>query len=171
MGFTPLEGLVMGTRSGDVDPGLLLYLQRHAGLGVEALDRLLQDDSGLRGLTGRTGDYAELEQLASTGDTQAAFALNVFAYRVRQYLGAYWATLGGVDLVIFAGGIGENSADARERILAPLAAVGWQLDPAANAAGAPEGPISPPGARPSIWVIPTRETLQIARHVRALVTA
>jgi acetate kinase len=96
-------------------------------------------------------------------------ALEVFAYRVRKYLGAYWAALGGVDLVIFAGGIGENSADARRRVLAPLADVGWRINPAANAAGPPERPISPPGARPLIWVIPTRETLQIARHVRAFV--
>ena len=84
-------------------------------------------------------------------------------------MGAYWATLGGVDVVVFAGGIGEHSADARERILAPLADVGWHLDPAANAAGAPERQISAPGARPAIWVIPTRETLPIARHVWALV--
>ena len=171
MGFTPLEGLVMATRGGDLDPGLLLYLQRHAGLTVDALDRLLEHDSGLRGLGGHTGDYAELEQLARSGDQQASFALDVFAYRVRKYLGAFWATLGGVDLVVFAGGIGEHSADARERIIAPLAEVGWQIDPAANATGAPERPISPLGAQPALWVIPTRETLLIARQVRALVGA
>jgi acetate kinase len=168
MGFTPLEGLVMGTRGGDLDPGLLLYLERHAGLGPDALDRLLERESGLRGLGGRSGDYAELERLAGGGDARAALALDVFAYRARKYLGAYWAALGGVDLVVFAGGIGENSAGAREGILAPLTGVGWRIDPAANADGPPERPISPPGARPAIWVIPTRETLQIARHVRVL---
>jgi acetate kinase len=169
MGFTPLEGLVMGTRCGDLDPGLLLYLERQAGLTGDALDQVLQHESGLRGLSGRTDDYAELERLARDGDTRASFALENFSYRVRKYLGAYWAALGGVDLVVFAGGIGENSAGARERILAPLATVGWQLDLATNAAGPPERAVSPPGAQPGIWVIPTRETLQIARHVRTLV--
>jgi acetate kinase len=166
MGFTPLEGLVMATRSGDVDPGLLFYLQRHAGLDAPALERLLERESGLKGLGGRSGDYAELEELAGQGDAPAALALEVFAYRVRKYLGAYWAALGGVDVVVFSGGIGENSAAARARILGPLAAVGWTLDPTANAAGHGERPIGIPGVAPALWVVPTREAAEIARQVR-----
>ena len=132
MGFTPLEGLVMGTRSGDLDPALPLFLQRHAGLDADGVERLLERESGLRGLGGRSGDYAELERLAAEGDARADLALEVFAYRVRKYLGAYWAALGGVDLVVFTGGIGERSADARRRILGPMAGLGWRLDPDAQ---------------------------------------
>jgi acetate kinase len=168
MGFTPLEGLVMATRSGDLDPGVLLYLLRHAGLDADALEGLLERESGLRGLSGRTGDYATLATRAGEGDARAALALEVFAYRVRKYLGAYWAALGGADAVVFAGGIGENSASARAGILAPMAGLGWRLDAAANEAGPAERRVSPPGASPELWVIPTRETLAIAREVKSL---
>ncbi len=167
MGFTPLEGLVMATRPGDLDPGVLVYLQRHAGLDADALDRLLERESGLRGLSGQTGDYAALEARALEGDTRAALALEVFAYRVRKYLGACWAALGGADAVVFAGGIGENSAAARAAILTPMAGLGWCLDAEANQAGPTERRISPPGTRPQFWVIATRETLTIAREVKA----
>ena len=169
MGFTPLEGLIMGTRAGDLDPAILLFLQRHAGLDADGLERLLERESGLRGLGGRSGDYAELERLAAGGDEAAELALELFAYRVRKYVGAYWAALGGVDLVVFTGGIGERSADARRRIVGPMAAVGWRLDPASNEGGPEERAVSPPGQRPAIWLIPTREALQIAREVRGLV--
>jgi acetate kinase len=167
MGFTPLEGLVMATRSGDVDPGLLLYLQRHLGLDAAALEHLLERESGLRGLGGGSGDFVELERAAGEGDAAASLALDVFAYRVRKYLGAYWAVLGGVDVVAFTGGIGEHSAAARARILDPMAGLGWRLDPAANEAGAPERQVG--SARPAIWVVPAQEAAQIGRHVRALV--
>ncbi|HEY3110559.1 MAG TPA: acetate/propionate family kinase [Chloroflexota bacterium] len=169
MGFTPLEGLVMGTRSGDLDPALPLFLERHAGLDAGAVERLLEHEAGLRGLGGRSGDYAELEALAAAGDGPAELALALFAYRARKYIGAYWAALGGVDLLVFTGGIGEHSAGARRRILAPLEAVGWRLDPARNADGPAERRLSPDRARPEIWVIPTREALQIAREARALI--
>jgi acetate kinase len=172
MGFTPLEGLVMATRSGDVDPGLLLHLLRHPEPGAPggaALERVLEHESGLRGLAGRSGDYAELEPAAAAGDAAANLALEVFAYRVRKYLGAYWAVLGGVDVVAFTGGIGEHGAAARARILAPLAGVGWRLDVAANAAGPPERAVG--RGRPAIWVIPAREAAQVSRHVRALLGA
>jgi acetate kinase len=169
MGFTPLAGLVMGTRSGDLDPALPLFLQRHADLDADAVERLLERESGLRGLGGRSGDYAELERLAAAGDPRADLAVEVFADRVRKYLGAYWAVLGGVDLVVFTGGIGERSPDARRRILAPMAELGWRLDPERNAAGPDERAAGPDGQRPAIWVIPTREELQIAREVRATI--
>jgi acetate kinase len=169
MGFTPLEGLVMQTRAGDLDPGLALFLQRHIDLDSDELDRLLERGSGLRGLSGKTGDYAELEAHARMGDARAAFTLEVFAYRIRKYLGAYVAVLGGVDVLVFAGGIGEHSAGARSAIVGPLgASFGWRLDSAANEDGPGERQVSPPGAAPGIWVIPTRETLTIAREARAL---
>ncbi|TAK20449.1 MAG: acetate/propionate family kinase [Chloroflexota bacterium] len=168
MGFTPLEGLVMATRVGTVDPGIGPFLERHAGLDADGVERLFERESGLRGLSGRSGDYAELESLAAAGDRDANFAIDVFAYRARAYLGAYWAALGGVDLIVFSGGIGENSADARARILGPLDAVGWRLDPTANASGPPERRINPNGATPAVWVIPTRESAEIAREVRLL---
>jgi acetate kinase len=166
MGFTPLEGLVMATRSGDLDPAIPLYLERHAGLTRAEVEHLLEHESGLRGLSDRSGDYVELESAAANGDSLADLALRVFAYRVRKYLGSYWAALGGVDVVVFTGGIGEHSADARARIMGPLAGVGWRLDPDRNAAGPAERAIAPDEQHPAIWVIPTRETLQIAREVR-----
>lgn len=170
MGFTPLEGLIMATRAGDLDASVPLYLQRHGAMDAEAVAAVLERESGLRGLSHVSGDYAELARLADAGDRDARFALDAFAYRVRKYLGAYWAALGGLDLIIFAGGIGEHAAGARAAIIAPLAAVGWRLDPTANAAGPAERPISPAGAHPRIWIIPTREELTIARAVRRTLT-
>ena len=171
MGFTPLEGLVMGTRSGDVDPSLTFFLQRQAGYSVDEVEQILDHQSGLLGLSGTTADYGKLTEQAEHGSETAQLALDVFAYRVRKYLGAYWAALGGLDLIVFSGGIGENAPAARTRIIEPLAEVGWRIDPAANSSGAAERCISPPDAHPSIWVIPTRETLTIARDMRDLITS
>lgn len=168
MGFTPLEGLPMQTRSGSVDPALVFFLQREAGLSVDEVEHLLLRESGMRALSGHSGDYLELDQLAERGDARARLARQIFADRVRHYVGAYWAELGGVDLLVFSGGIGEHAASARAAVLAPLAAVGWQMDPAGNADGPAERPISPPGSRPAIWVIPTHEAAEIARQVHQL---
>ena len=115
MGLTPLEGLVMGTRSGDTDPGLLIYLLRHQKVTPDALDDLLNHRSGLQGLSGRSADVRVLEAAALGGDAQAELALAVFAYRVRKYIGAYAATLGGIDAIAFTGGIGQHSASVRAR--------------------------------------------------------
>ena len=171
MGLTPLEGLVMATRAGNLDPGLVLFLERHTGLGPDALDHVLERESGLLGLSGISGDYAELEARARAGEARAQLALEIFAYRARGYLGAYTAVLGGVDLVVFSGGIGEHSAGARAAIVEPLAALGWRLDRDRNAAGEPERMVSPPGAAPGIWVIPTREELAIARDAWEVIGA
>ena len=115
MGLTPLEGLVMGTRSGDVDPGLLLYLLRTQPMTPDQLDDLLNHQSGLKGLAGES-DVRDLEQAADAGDARAALALDIFAYRVRKYIGAYAAALGGLDALAFTGGIGEHSPPMRARI-------------------------------------------------------
>ena len=168
MGLTPLEGLVMGSHSGDTDPGLLLYLMRTQGMTAEQLDDLLNHDSGLKGLAGKS-DVRDLEQAARTGDVRAELALEIFAYRVRKYLGAYAAALGGLDAVAFTGGIGEHSADIRGRICRGLDFLGLWLDDDRNmAVGKDAAPISTVGSPTAAWVIPTDEERQIAREVAAL---
>ena len=168
MGMTPLEGLLMGTRSGDVDPGLLLYLQRSQGMTAEKLDDLLNHDSGLKGVGGQS-DVRKLEQAAQSGDTNAEMALEMFAYRAAKYIGAYAAALEGVDAVAFTGGIGQHSADMRARICRRLGFLGIQLDAAVNTSAGPgETEISPTDAPVSVWMIPTDEERQIAREAFAL---
>ncbi|GAA1946570.1 acetate kinase [Nocardioides panacihumi] len=167
MGLTPLEGLVMGTRAGDVDPGVLMHLLR-AGLSVEELDDLLQHRSGLQGLAGRH-DMRDLLAAIADGDDAARLALDVYAHRLRKYVGAYLAVLGGADQLIFTGGVGEHAAAVRAAAVAGLSALGLTLDAAANEL-ATDGPreISPPGAAVQLLVVPTDEELEIARQVTAL---
>lgn len=167
MGMTPLEGLVMGTRSGDVDPGLLLYLLRAGAMTPDALDDVLNHDSGLKGLSGSSGDVRDLDAAAAAGDAPAALALDVFAYRVRKYIGAYAAALGGLDALAFTGGIGEHSAPMRERICRNLGFLGITLDPYANVAS-PSGEVSIGVGPTPVWVLPTDEERQIARETFAL---
>ena len=165
MGFTPLEGLVMGTRSGDVDPGLILYLIRTAGMTASEVDSLLNHESGLRGLSGLSADIRDLEQAALDGNEHAELALEIFAYRARKYIGAYAAALAGLDAVAFAGGIGEHSASMRSRICQGLEFLGLRLEEARNktANGRAAMRISPESSPVQIWVIPTDEEQQIAR--------
>lgn len=167
MGLTPLEGLVMGTRSGDVDPGLLLYLEREHSMTAEQLDDLLNKQSGLLGISGLSSDLRDLEKAAAAGNGAAELALSVFAYRVRKYIGAYAAVLGGVDAVAFTGGIGERSPDMRGRICAGLEFLGLSLDAEANGSADGKSAIKISGAGNSVsaWVIPTDEERQIVREV------
>lgn len=169
MGMTPLEGLVMGTRAGDVDPGLLLYLLRTQNRTVEQLDDLLNTQSGLKGVSGLSADVRDLEK-AADGNAAAELALALFAYRVRKYIGAYAAALGGLDAVAFTGGIGERSASMRARICAGLEFFGLHLDADANekADGKDAAQVSPAGSAVSVWVIPTDEERQIAREVAGM---
>ena len=161
MGFTPMEGLVMGTRAGDLDPGVLLYLMRK-GRSEADLDELLNHNCGLLGVSGRSGDARELENAARAGDADAEFALEMFAYRVAKYIGAYSAVLGGVDAVTFTAGIGEHSAFLRSRICHRLGFLGVEVDEELNRAARTDercisrGPVN-------VWVIPTNEELEIAR--------
>lgn len=172
MGMTPLEGLVMGTRSGDVDPGLLLYLLRCGEMTPEAMDDLLNHRSGLLGLSGRSGDVRELEQAAHTGDGNAEQALEAFAYRVCKYIGAYAAVLNGVDAVAFTGGIGERSPSMRDRICRRLAYLGLSLDAARNdGARGEQVRIHADAATVQAWVILTDEERQIARETQGLLNA
>lgn len=159
MGLTPLEGLIMGTRSGDIDPGLVLHLLREEAMTVDEIDRLLNHQSGLLGV-GRHGDLRNLE---AAGDSRAELAMEMFAYRVRKYIGAYAATLQGLDAVAFTGGIGEHSSTMRARILRPLAWMGIQLDPLANAVTeSGERCITTPESPIKVWIIPTDEEGLIA---------
>jgi acetate kinase len=169
MGFTPLEGLVMGTRCGDLDPGLLLYLIIAGGESPDRLEEILNRKSGLLALSGRSVDVRDLEAAAGQGDADSELALASFAYRVRKYIGAYAAALGGVDALAFAGGIGEHSASVRARICAGLGFLGLEIDAAANVAASGKRPeaIGAP-QRERVWIVPTDEELQIARETMTL---
>ncbi|PPF82251.1 acetate kinase [Subtercola sp. Z020] len=164
MGLTPLEGLVMGTRSGDLDPAVLIHLHRKAGLGFDELDTLLNRRSGLVGLSGR-GDMRDVVEAAESGDDAAALALEVYLHRLKHYVGSYIAVLGGVDAIVFTAGVGENSVAVRGRALAGLERLGIRIDPERNAS--PErGPrvISTDDSAVAVLVIPTNEELEIARQ-------
>jgi len=169
MGLTPLQGLVMGTRSGDLDPAVLTHLHRVAGLDFEELDNLLNKKSGLLGLTG-SGDMRDVQQAAADGDEAALAALAVWRHRIRHYLGAYIAQLGGVDAVVFTAGVGENNALLRRRSIAGLEFLGIRVDDDRNELHSrAERRISPDGAPVEVLVIPTNEELEIARQTLALV--
>jgi acetate kinase len=169
MGLTPLEGLVMGTRSGDVDPALVLHLRRTAGLEADEIDRLLNGASGLLGLAGAS-DMREVHRRIAAGDAAAALALDVYCYRIRKYVGAYLAALGRADAVVFTAGVGENDAEVRARSLAGLDGLGIAVDPERNAA-ASRAPrvVSPDGGPVAVLVVPTDEELEMATQAAALV--
>ena len=172
MGFTPLEGLVMGTRSGDLDPAILDFVSAREGMTSGDVDTMLNEQSGLLGLSGLTSNMRELlEKEAECDDHRARLAIDVFCYRVKKYLGAYLAAINGADAIVFAGGIGENSPSIRERICTGLNWLGISIDAARNAALAGgEGRIDRDGSRVKIWVIPTDEELLIARDTVRVVT-
>ena len=172
MGFTPLEGLVMGTRSGDVDPAVLDFVAQKEGLSLHDVELLLNKQSGLLGISGLTNDMRELLAEADEhDDRRARLAIEIFCYRVRKYVGSYVAALGGADAICFAGGVGENAAVVRAKVCEDLEWMGVKLDPALNAAtvGGREGRVSVDGSRPEVWVIPTDEELLIARDTYRVV--
>ncbi|GAA5021663.1 acetate kinase [Terrabacter aeriphilus] len=169
MGLTPLEGLVMGTRSGDVDPGLHAYLAREAGLSLDEIDTVLNKRSGLLGLSG-VNDFRELEQRLAAGDTDARLAFDVAVHRLKHYVGAYLAVLGGIDALVFTAGVGENSVSLRAAVTEGLEELGITVDRARNAARSTAARvISPDGARVVVAVVPTNEELAIARQTAQLV--
>ncbi len=171
MGMTPLEGLVMGTRSGDVDPAIPMLLGELTERTREDVNRMLNSESGLLGMCGAR-DMREVHALAAEGDEDAQLALEVFCYRAKKYLGAYFAVLGRVDAVVFTAGIGENDPDVRARICDGLERLGIEVDPLANAAdGAAERLVSPAGSEVPVFVIPTDEEREIARAALACIAA
>jgi acetate kinase len=163
MGFTPLEGLLMGTRCGAIDPGVLLYLMDHHGMEERAIEELLYQRSGLLGVSGISGD---VRTLLASPDARAAEAIDLFVYRIGRELGSLAAALGGLDALVFTGGIGENAAKIRARVCRDAAWLGLELDIAANDAGGPRA--SREGSRVAAWVIPTNEELMIARHTQSV---
>jgi acetate kinase len=163
MGFTAVEGLPMGTRSGSLDPGALLFMFDELGMGVRDVERLLYEESGLLGMSGISSDMRDL--LASE-DPAARLAVDVFIYRIRRELGSLVAALGGLDAIVFTAGIGEHQAEVRRRICDDAGWLGIELDPTANACG--DRRISAADSRSSAWVVPTDEELVIARHVVAV---
>ncbi len=171
MGFTPLAGLVMATRSGDVDPGALLWLQQEAGLDAAAVEDQLWHRSGLAGLSGRSGDLRAVLAGIDEGDERCRLALDVYVHRLRSAIAGMVAALGQLDVVVFTGGVGERSALVRAEAVAGLAFLGLELDRRANEAVGPEldGDLSGPGATVSTVVVHAREDVEIARQVRSVV--
>lgn len=168
MGLTPAGGFMMGTRTGDLDPGVLLYLMREKGYDAERLDRLVNKESGLLGVSGASADMKTLLE-GRERDEAAALAVAMFCYQARKQVGAFAAALGGLDTLVFTGGIGERAAPVRAEICDGLDHLGVRLDPARNAADA--DPLSAPGGGCAVRVVPTREDLVIARHSRAVLFA
>jgi acetate kinase len=168
MGLTPLEGLVMGTRCGDIDPALHAHLHRQLGWSLEDIDRALNRESGLRGLVGHN-DVRELVRLRNDGDPRARLAFDVYCHRIRKYVGAYYAVLGRVDAIVFTGGVGENSPDVRRAALAGLDRLGIVIDDERNDATAGSARfVSPDDGMVPVVVVPTNEEWEIARQTMAM---
>jgi acetate kinase len=168
MGFSPLEGLMMATRSGDVDPGLITFLQRQEGLTAAQLDRMLNEQSGLLGVSGGSADMRELLE---SQDELARLAVEIYCYRVRKYLGAYLAVLGGADAIIFGGGVGENLPTVRARILSGMEWCGIEIDPEKNQHSKEPMCISTADRGIEVWVIPVDEAELLAREALAVMRA
>ncbi|MER7840497.1 acetate kinase [Streptomyces sp. NPDC096040] len=169
MGLTPLEGLVMGTRSGDLDPAVIFHLARVGGMSMDEIDTLLNKRSGLFGLCG-DNDMREIRRRIDEGDEQAKLAFDIYIHRLKKYIGAYYAVLGRVDAVAFTAGVGENAAPVREAAVAGLEGLGLAVEPGLNAVRAAEPRlISPADARVAVAVVPTDEELEIATQTYALV--
>jgi len=169
MGLTPLEGLVMGTRSGDVDPALPFFLSRHMGMSFEDIDRLLNEDSGLKGLCG-TNDMREVIEKQDAGDRKAAVAIELYCYRIKKYIGAYFAALGSLDALIFTAGVGENSPLIRELCCDNMSGMGICIDPAKNYRYSNKiRYISGKESAVSVLVVPTDEELKIALETKRVI--
>ncbi len=170
MGFSPSEGLMMASRSGDVDPGLIVHLLRTRGYSADELDRMINERAGLVGVCGHSA-MPEVLRLAETQDAHAMLALDLYCHRVRKVIGAFAAVLGGLDAVVFGGGVGENAAEVRKRIVEPFSWLGLDLDEAKNAANAADEPITRTNSQASAWVIAVDESAEMARIARTLLQA
>ena len=163
MGFTAVEGLPMGTRTGSLDPGVILYLMDQRGMDARAIEKLIYNQSGLLGVSGISSD---MRTLLASDDPRAKLAIDLYVYRIRRELGSLAAATGGLDAIVFTAGVGENAAPIRARVCGDAEWLGVELDAKSNAAGGPR--ISTTASKTSAWVIPTNEELMIARHVRAM---
>jgi len=169
MGFTPLEGLIMGTRSGDIDPAVVFYLIERAGMSVSEINSMLNRDSGLLGLSGLSRDMRDLEKAASEGNKRAITTLNCFTYRIKKYIGAYAASMGGLDSIVFTAGIGENSSEIRAMVCNGLEFLGVKIEHQRNSSGERERIISRDDSQVKILIVPTNEELMIARDTVELI--
>lgn len=169
MGLTPTGGIPMATRTGDLDPGVILYLQRVKKMNADELEQLLNKESGLKALSGGTSDMRSLQDAAAKGDTRAAMSIDIFCAAIAKYVAAYATELGGLDLLVFAGGIGEHSAQVRSKVCERLRFMRVSLDATQNARNAPV--ISSPESAVSVRIVPAQEDIQIARHCASLLAA
>ncbi|TWU05182.1 Acetate kinase [Symmachiella macrocystis] len=169
MGFTPLDGLMMATRSGSIDPGILEYVQNNHGLSAEQVGHSLNHDSGLLGVSEISGDLRQLEEAANDGHELAQLAIGIYVHRIRQAIGALTVTLGGIDALIFTAGVGENSSGIRRLICSDLECLGLELDTEANTACQPDADIATKSSRGRILVIATREDLTMVREIQAII--
>lgn len=169
MGMTPLEGLMMGTRSGDMDPAIIEFICQKENITVQEMTTILNKKSGALGLSGLSNDYRDLVEAAQGGNQDAINALDVMVYRVIKYIGAYYMALGGVDAIALTAGVGENNLELRAKIVEGLAAIGIKLDVEANAVHGDERKISTDDSAAQVWVVPTNEELAIARETARLV--
>ena len=169
MGFTPLEGLAMGTRCGSIDPAIIAFLMEKENKTIEEVNNILNKRSGVLGISGVSSDFRDLEQAAEKGDYGAKLAIEVFAYKVKKFIGSYSAVMNGVDVIVFTAGLGENSISMRERICSGLDYLGLELDREANNVRGKEAIISKPGCKVKAVVIPTNEELMIARETVKIV--
>jgi acetate kinase len=171
MGFTPLEGLMMGTRSGSIDPGVLIHVQREKNLSVEQMDHALNAESGLLGISGISSDYRQVQEAAHKGEERARLALQMYAERVRAAIGALTVTIGGLDALVFTAGVGEHAADLRAAACRGLEILGLRLDSTRNTTCTPDSDIAATDSPGRILVMQTREELMIAREVRRLLAS
>ena len=169
MGLTPLEGLVMGTRSGDIDPAIMEFIAKKENLDIAGIMNVLNKKSGVEGVSGVSSDFRDLEAAAKAGNKRAELAIDVFAYRVAKYVGAYTAAMNGVDNIVFTAGIGENCALVRTKVCSYLGYLGITIDEEANGKRGEEIVISTPDSKVKVLVVPTNEELAIARETVALI--
>ncbi|MCD4784986.1 MAG: acetate kinase [Candidatus Eremiobacteraeota bacterium] len=169
MGMTPLEGVVMGTRSGDFDPAIILFIMRQTGLSVDEVDKVLNKKSGLLGLSGISNDIRDVEAAADKGNERAKLAIDVYCYRIKKYIGAYAAAMEGLTDLVFTAGLGENDPLVREKSCKGLEFLGIKLDPDKNDKPGSERLISADDSRVRVWIIPTDEELMIARETKEVI--
>ncbi|HYE80545.1 MAG TPA: acetate kinase [Clostridia bacterium] len=169
MGFTPLEGLAMGTRSGDIDPAIVKYIAEKENISVAKVDEILNKKSGVLGMSGVSSDFRDIEEAAEKGNARAKLALDVFVHKVKKYIGAYTAVMNGVDAVIFTAGLGENSGHIRSEVCKDMSFLGIVLDEAKNNVRGKETDLSKAGSKVKVLLVPTNEELMIARDTKMLI--
>jgi acetate kinase len=169
MGLTPLDGLVMGTRSGDLDTGIIPYIMKERNMNIEEIDQALNKESGVLGISGVSNDFRDIGEAAEAGNKRAKLALDIFCRRVKKYIGSYAALLGRVDLLIFTAGIGENAINVRKKITSNMDCFGIEIDNNKNNCRGKEIKISSESSKVDVYVIPTNEELVIAREAKNVV--